>query len=178
MNYNAEVILIIYPHGAGGRFLELLLGSPTVSVDEFKQLIRKQKRLAWMDQPQGSFLWQSEFRDQYVIAVHDDIPSEDNLLKFSNLKIIAVVATTDKSVELLGRRRKYLGSPALGINETSLRSTFFEGMHPASWVEIEELWEPVRGVARVKSLLAQFNIENEHAEDLYHIWHQQTIAPI
>lgn len=179
MNHNAEVLLIVYPHGAGGRFLELLLTDSSVDINEFKTNLNRFRRVEWLDKlPQGEILTGLPWQDRYVFAVHDDTGVNEDFRLFPNLKVIAVVATTDRSIELLKRRRQYIGSPELGARESSLESTFQHSINPDVCIELEHFWTPKHAIPLLDQLMDQSNINTSNLPKLYKTWHSTVIQPI
>ena len=178
MNYNSEAVLIIYPHGTGGRFLEVLLDANPTNLEEFASQLERFKQLFLRDNFQGEIFNSSEDKDRYVFAVHDDIGIHENFLKFKNFKIITIVVTSKNNEDLLRRRRIYLNSPPLCSHETSLISTFQHRLTASACIELEDFWTPTRAIPLLKTLLTQFNIKNDNLEELYNVWYNTAIAPI
>ena len=70
MPQNTDAILIIYPHGAGGRFLEMLLAYPETELTHIKKVLKAHKRLLMFDAPQGQILLNKRV---FAIGVNDDV---------------------------------------------------------------------------------------------------------
>lgn len=139
-NPAAEVFVIFYPHGAGGRFLQSIMAlDPSIKsvyLDSHKELHRKQtftELKEYLSQNNDSHVTFGHLREydtdqmpwanRYVFCVHQiEYGSAIEFLKLcGNLKIINITIESPMSNNLIDARRKYLGR---NIPDESIRSSY------------------------------------------------------
>lgn len=140
-NFNSEVFLIFYPHGAGGRFLQsvMCLDTSVMSValhnsgplgnrnlfDRLKVYLANNKDAHLDNSGHLPKYDPAEMRrsDRYVFCNHQhEWQSGIEFFKqCSNLKIIIITMSSDTSVQKLDARRKYIGKD---IENDFIRNTY------------------------------------------------------
>lgn len=185
-NFNADVYLIVYPHGAGGRFLQLCIDDDGAGFDIFKEYLEShqeahigQEHLYVSDEMIYIFIEQ----DRYAFGLHpDQVPGGSSKFgrQCTNLKVISINVTTEHSQELLKQRRARLGSPALCANETSLKTDhhlkcrFWFGKEPVLQLELEDYWEPEKAIPILSEFFKKHNL-NTRWQELYQVWYDNSI---
>lgn len=183
-NANAEIFVVLYSFGAGGRFIQLCLENK--NYDEYARYLSQNINA---HANSGHYRFTHEFSDtmpylpRYVFGLHPDHVKGLNsqfLRQCKNLNLVSINVTTEKSQMLLEQRRIRLGEPPLCSYETSSRTThgpvckFQFGRHPILQLELEDYWDPKKAIPILDSVFTRYNI-NPKWKELYQIWHANAI---
>lgn len=207
-NFDAEVYLILYLHGAGGNFLAMLLstdpdmcgvdGKPQQPnlIERYKQALKSNTHNAHfgandVDLSDPNFVATAPHCKKYVFAYHPDYAYGVGRTFFQqckNLKIIAINNSNDFSDAFVNKRRDSFIPPVvpIGIHEKTLIQCMASSCRdlfgtPVQLVlEVEHYWTPKFFVPRFEDYIAINQLKVHSAwKVLYHIWRRQVLlAPI
>ena len=199
-NPNAEVFVIFYPHGAGGRFLysvmclDTSIVSPagaSATFDELKEYLGNNEN-AHANNSEHLTKYipkQMQYADRYVFCVHQREygPSVKFLQSCKNLKIIII--TIENSIpgfHMIDERRKFLGRK---ISDKVAKATYCIKPEEIEWLEhfaelistlttvtpelivdIKDYWNPNIAIPLFNKYFADHNINCDNWEELYHVW--------
>ena len=204
-NPDAEVFVIFYPHGSGGRFLYSVMcldpsiispAGESATFDEVKEYLSGNENAhANNTDHLNSYIPTSmPYADRYVFCVHQSTyESSSKFLKIcKNLKIIIITINSFAGLHLLDDRRKFLGR---NIPNEVARATyrvahdemaslaqfipFIEkqtGTVPGLTVDVKDYWNPDIAVSLLNKYFTEHNINCKNWEDLYHIWLANSIT--
>jgi hypothetical protein len=199
-NFNAETWLIIYPHGAGGRLLSMLLSldpemagldgeyqSPTRNI-EYRETILHGVNAHWLDYELSWNKCQLEGRDliataidckKYIFSGHMDLVWLDQTFyaQCKNLKIINLCIDSLVSKKILDLRRATIQGGKIGSHENTL-SQVTPVLCQQLWgvttidIDIVNFWKPTIFIPWFTDFLKdnQLNIDTEKWHDLYVLW--------
>lgn len=182
-NFEAETFLILYSHGAGGRFLQLCIEDSDFEVyrDYLRTNINAHAHNGHQEFSKD-LIEQYPHQNRYAFVVHPDYitASLQFVRKCTNLKIISIDVSTERSQELLAQRRQKLGSPALCSYEQSLKTShgkvckLWFGQSPVLQLELEDYWDPEKAIPILTEFFATHHL-NPRWQELYQIWHSNAI---
>lgn len=183
INFDAETFVILYSHGAGGRFLQLCIEDD--NFDAYRDYLSANNNAHANNghrQINNEFVEKYPFQDRYVFGIHPDhiTASLQFARKCTNLKIISIDVSTERSQELLARRRQKLGSPALCSYEQSLKTShgkvckLWFGRAPVLQLELEDYWNPEKAIPILTEFFTAHDL-NPRWQELYQIWHSNAI---
>ena len=197
-NYDAETWIIIYPHGAGGRLLLMLLsldldmaginGKPSLSNRYTTYLNHLSTNFnAHIDNDEirpDLYVDQIIFAKKYMFSAHHPQfwSGKEFYKKCNNLKIITLGHYHWSDYKLLtARYKREINHHEKALSEMSrIIMKSIVGIEPVLNLSISELWNPAQFIPIFKKLIVgnNLNIDEQEWITLYTTWQSRFSDPI
>ena len=204
-NPDAEVFVIFYPHGTGGRFLYSVMcldpsivspAGESATIDEVKEYLSNNENAHANNSHHLNEYVSARmpYADRYVFCIHQNEygPAVPFLQRCKNLKIIIITIDSFAGMYLLDKRRSFLGRNFLDETarstyrvkpgEIELLAQFIPLIEkqtnsgPGLIIDIKDYWNPDIAVSLLNKYFSEHNINCKNWEELYHIWLANSIT--
>ncbi len=204
-NPDAEVFVIFYPHGTGGRFLySVMCLDPSIvspagknaTFDQVKEYLSSNENAhANNSHHLSEYGFASmPYADRYIFCIHQAEygPAVSFLKRCKNLKIIIITIDSFAGIYLLDKRRSFLGR---NVPDEIARSTYCVKPGEIEWlaqfelliepvtdsaagliIDIKDYWNPDIAIPLLNKYFTKHNINCKNWEELYHIWLDNSIT--
>jgi hypothetical protein len=204
-NPDAEVFVIFYPHGSGGRFLySVMCLDPSIvspagenaTFDEVKEYLSSNENAHANNSHHLNEYVSARMphADRYDFCIHQNEygPAVPLLQRCKNLKIIIITIDSFAGMYLLDKRRSFLGR---NIRDEIAKLTYCvkpgeierlakfgsliekqTNTVPGLIVDIKDYWNPDIAVSLLNKYFSEHNINCKNWEELYHIWLANSIT--
>jgi hypothetical protein len=205
LNFESEAFVIYYPHGAGGRFLQMLISlDPGMwGIDnqpkqqniynQYLATVTKNDRAHWFD---GTIEFNNinDFvhADRYVFQFHNSAIEFVNvrriLQQIRKVYPIFISINDERSIELINRRRAKLNTSTIDVvgvsNDERTLCNWSESLchhwlkvDPELTIDLANFWNPDKAKLILNNFFQSRNLNCEGWHELYNTWHVHNIAP-
>ena len=199
-NYDAEVFVIIYPFAGGGKFLQMAMhldpgmpvlipGKPKPTHEQIIDYLQTHQNAHVVENEQTpKYIESLPPSSKYVFQFHQEILEWEAInsimRKCARLRPVFITCGREASRRLVNRRRldkndlQFITPTERAFNNFLPRmSGLWWGAEPALVIEVEDYWNPANAKSILNDFFARYNIVTPGWEQLYDVWHANSVAP-